>query len=53
MVNILSAKDIPLFLYPFLQLHRLAECQVSQILNLKNFLGKDWNNIEYSGPHLY
>ncbi len=30
MVNILSAKDIPLSLYPFLQLNHLTECQAAE-----------------------
>ena len=40
MVNILSDKDIPLTLYPFLQLHHLTECQAveSLLLNLEKTL---------------
>ncbi|KAG5263609.1 hypothetical protein AALO_G00266690 [Alosa alosa] len=43
MVNILSAKDIPLSLYLFLQLHHLAEFQAAESLPL---------NLEKTVKHL-
>ena len=50
MVNIRSAKDIPLTVYPFLQLHYLAECQaVDSVLNLEKIVQVNTdNNCEYS-----
>ena len=53
MVNIRSTKDIPLTVYPFLQLQHLAECQAvdSLLLNLEKTVQVNTDNIfEYSGP---
>jgi hypothetical protein len=56
MVNILSAKDNHLTLYPFLQLQHLAEGQAAAAeslcsLHLRKTVKTDLrNNIEYSGP---
>ena len=53
MVNIRSAKDIPLTVYPFLQLHYLAECQAvdSLLLNLEKIVQVNTDNsFEYSCP---